>query len=86
MPLIPLPDLPARLRETSGCSVGPTYSQVYKWALAGRLPAKREGCHMFVDSEAVPEIARLLGLERGEPAPIQKPLVYRATTAQKAAA
>jgi hypothetical protein len=68
MPVVYLPDLPARLREVSGCTVGPQYAKLYRWAIAGRLPAKREHGRFFVDSEDLPEIARRLGLKRGEPA------------------
>jgi hypothetical protein len=62
-----LPDLPARLRALTGCTAGPTYALLYRWAVAGRLPVTRSHRSFFIDSKDLPAIAKALGLKRGEP-------------------
>jgi hypothetical protein len=68
MSLVYLPDLSLRLRELTGCVEGPTYSLLYRWAVAGRLPVTRTHRSFAVDSKDLPAIAEALGLKRGAPA------------------
>jgi hypothetical protein len=63
---IPLSQGPREIRSATGKSV--TYAKLYRAVLDGDVPAQTKNNRWFLDREALPSIANLLGTTASRPA------------------